>query len=202
MHQLRWKQYCQAVGLTPSRFRNIAYTNKEPLAYAFGDAPADMPKGRYFDVDAAVTRLGLDLAPGLGLNVAMNLVRMTGEAALHAIAYADHAEGEPVWYGIGEAVLPAGKAYTAEAGLLDGFAGSVVRSDKGEEAEVERWTLVNVTSVLARVRANAAAAGVDLSDPFLPAPGSTLLAELMKAGRKTDEERLTAIRAELSQVTA
>ena len=200
MHQIKWKGYLQAAGLTKTRWTNMKFRDKA-LAFAFGDAPTDLPGGRYFDIDAAVTSIGLDLAPGLGLNVAMNLVRMTGEAALHAIAYADHADGEPVWYGIGEAMLPDGKAYTAGAGLLDGFAGSVIRR-KGKEAEVERWTFVNVTSVLARVRANAAAAGMDLSDPFLPPPGSTLLGELMSAGRKMDEERLTAIRAELSQVTA
>jgi len=205
MHQLRWKQYCQAVGLTPARFRNLAYgDDKNPLAYAFGEMPADMPKGRYFDIDAAVARIGLDLAPGIGQSEAMNIVRISGAAALNAIAWADYTDA-PIFFAVAEGEINGAKCFQVASGPFDSrFERLVVgvRNSKGEEGPTTRITFVNVTEVLRRVRANAAAANLDLSDPFLPAPDSVAFAELLSAGRKMDDERLTAIRAELSQVTA
>ena len=203
MHQLRWKQYCQAVGLTPARFRNLAYgDDKNPLVFAFGETPADMPKGRYFDIDAAVARIGIDLAPGIGQSEAMNIVRISGAAALNAIAWADYTE-TTIFFGVAEGEINGKKCFRVASGAFDQFDGLMMTNNAaGEEVAPTRIVLVNVTEVLRQVRANAAAAGLDLSDPFLPSPDSVAFAELLSAGRKMDDERLTAIRAELSQVSA
>ena len=202
MHQIQWKGYRQAAGLTTAQWRNMALRDKT-LVFAFGTAPTDLPGGRYFDVDAAVTRIGMDLAPGLGQGTAMNLVRLAGAAALNAIAWADYTE-TTVYFGVAEGIIDGSKCFQVASGAFDQFESllRVVRNSKGREAPTARITMVNVTEVLRQVRANAAAAGLDLGDPFLPPPDSVAFAELLSAGRKMDDERLTAIRTELSSVTA
>ncbi len=198
MHQIGWKNYLEAAGFkNEQQWKNLALRDKT-LVYAFGDVPADVPKGRYFDIDAAIARIGLDLAPGLGQVEAMNILRLSDGPALNAIAWADYTD-IPVYFGVAEGEISGNRAFQVASGRFEDFASLLhgVRNSKGEAGPTTRIILVNVTEVLRRVRANAAAKGLDLSDPFLPPPDSKAFAELMSAGRKMDGERLAEIREAL-----
>ena len=198
VHELGWKRYLIGAGLKESQWRNATFKTKNSLAYAFGRATADMPKGRYFDVDCATTRLGLDLAPGIGQREAAGLLVLNGPVVLEAIARADH-ESEAVFFCVAEGENTKGKHYyNCFAGQLSAFANLIV----GEDEAPSRMTFVNVKRVLATVRANAAAEGIDLSDPFLPPLDDPLYVELVKAGREFSDELLTKVRARLRSALA
>jgi hypothetical protein len=53
-----------------------------------------------------------------------------------------------------------------------------------------RFTAVNMTDILRRIRLNAARAGLDLSAPFFPPPGDPLHDQITEAAKKQRDDAL------------
>jgi hypothetical protein len=162
--------------------------NRKQVALAFGaEVPATY--GGYFDVDAAAMLVSDGLAAAMAKHkgAAAALVRLFGEQLLDAIGRAEF-DRRAMFFAIGETQTPEGIAYTGTCGTLAEIAADF------DEANPERigppparLLTVNVTDVLARIRANARAAGIDLSDPLFLPPGHPEYARLIEQAREVRE---------------
>jgi hypothetical protein len=188
MLEIGWTKTLEAAGVKQKQWRNLH--RDKATALAFGVASPSMA-GRYFDIDAAVLRLMLDAAPGVGQAEAAALVRLHSDTVLEAIASAD-ADSEPMWLIFAAHRQPDGNwAYNMGSGRLSELP---TLSLRGAPHVPDRMVLVNVSKVLATVRANAAKAGLDLSQPFFPPPGS----EAYEAIMTTEREQMAEVRRKLT----
>jgi hypothetical protein len=176
MRTLSWQEVLSAAGLTAQGWRSLM--RRKQVALAFGGAIAP-ERGRFLDLDAACIRAALDFAPGLGVDVSSSLIRMYSDEVVTAVAQAD-AETEPVFLVAAEFLKKGRPAYSMTHGLLPEFGGLTSANAKHIP---DRMFFVNATSLLARVRANAKRANIDLSAPFFPPPNSQEYQQMLREGK-------------------
>lgn len=150
---------------------------------------------RLFDLDSVFLRATLDLAPGLELTTAAQLMRLNSDILLGAIGQAD-ATSEPVWLCVAQGEDSRGKNYLVDAGPLSQFADFKV---EGRTNIPQRMFLLNISDVLSKVRANAAKHGIDLDAPLFPPPGSELYEAIMREGAKNRRLLLAKLRGEIRE---
>jgi len=178
-----------------------ARTNRGEMALAFG-IRRRLAGGRFLDLDAVAAILVDELTPGFGRKFAAVIVTSFGDAWLNAVGQAD-ATQTPVFFQVGEE----GDVLTkAERGVMGkdvpllrksvrvgcGTIAELAKCAEGAPAMPERLTMVNITSMLARVRARAAGVGLDLSAPFFPPPDDPFAKQLI-ATAKQDREAAVAM---------
>ncbi|WP_407174435.1 hypothetical protein [Bradyrhizobium sp. STM 3562] len=150
------------------------------IALAFGDCRASASRW-YTPVDAVAILLVLELAKTYGAGVAASFARAFADTLLNVIAEAEHGPIDALFVMVDlirEADGTRGHlACGAHAASLAMIGAEVANLAPGYT--IERVTAINVNQITRTVRANAARLGVDLSGPFMPAPGSTEFTEIM-----------------------
>jgi hypothetical protein len=165
---------------------------------AFG-LPAPLAGGVFLDLDCVASILRDELTPAFGRKLAASLVRLHGDEWMKAVGLADTTP-EPAWYFVFELGPPPtpkpgqvghrdivighrGK-YLVSAGTFADFAKLNEFAKLPIEKHPVRFTGVNVSDVLRRIRENAARAGLDLSAVFFPPDTNPLHHEILEAAKK------------------
>jgi hypothetical protein len=192
MRALSPNQFFACAGTTSGNFG--AYTSRNEVALAFGLARR-LEGGVFLDLDAVAVLVVDELANAFGRQIAATIVRAHSDALLGCVGQAD-AQREPVFLAIGEygeAIrhkhFGPGRAVRdrQRVGMFSGFP----KFFEHPEMEVPaRLTLVNISDILARVRANAAKIGVDLGAPFFPPPDDPFAEKVLAAAKKEREAAL------------
>jgi hypothetical protein len=182
MKTLTWTQVLAAAGVTVQGWRSLMRRKQVSLAFGAAMSPE---RGRFLDLDAACIRAALDFAPGLGVDIAASMIRFYSDLVVAAIGQADDHPETPTFLFIFEHADFHGKgkpAYKMGFGLGSEF---------GDLAQVfatsrhpDRIFFLNVTSMLARIRANGKRAGFDLSERFFPDPDNPAFLEIMREARE------------------
>jgi hypothetical protein len=191
MRALSTQQFYAAAGTNAGTFG--ARTNRNETALAFG-IHRRLEGGRLFDLDAVASILVDELTPAFGRkHAAGTIVIGHGDVWLAAVGRADAIQ-EPVFLVVAEfgAVVKGMHGFRKDVRVGQGTLGELFKQNIGD-AQVPvppRITLVNVTSILARVRANAARVGVDLAAPFFPPPDDPRARKLIDAAKRSREAAL------------
>lgn len=184
-------------GITPNNFR-VAINRKE-VALAFG-LGHPLAGGRFVDLDVVSMRLGAELAPAFGRQLAATIVKAFSDAWTEAVSRADRTSdaiffvvietGHPLEGGMRRVAAFEGiNAGCATARELAEAIGSAKRPPP------RRITIVNVSDLLANIRLKALELGVDLSAPFLPLTDDPAFAEAKAEAKKSREALVARIEA-------
>jgi hypothetical protein len=193
MHRLDTvKDMLACAGVTRQGWLSLSRRKQVSLAFGLDQASN---WNVLFDLDAAFIRTTLDLAPGLELATAAQLMRLNSDVLLSAIGQAD-ATSEPVWLCVAQGEDSRGKNYLVAAGPLSQFAEFKV---EGRTNIPQRMYLLNISDVLARIRANARKAGIDLSAAFFPPPGDELFEQIIREGVNNRRLLLAKLRGEIRE---
>jgi hypothetical protein len=121
--------------------------------------------GRYFDLDLVAMAIAAGLAPGLGRPAATTIVLAFFDQWVSAVGRADADRGQNHFFAIGLVRLDDDQR-PLEITVTKGTFEQII-SDLRDASSV---IAVNITDILARLRAKAHAAGIDLSQPFFFPP--------------------------------
>jgi hypothetical protein len=189
MRSLSTQQFYAAAGTNAGTFG--ARTNRQETALAFG-IERRLAGGKLLDLDAAAMILVDELTPAFGRRYAATIVRAHSDTWLKGVGRADTMT-EPMYFLVaeyGEPIKGATHAIRNSMRVAVATFGEFKDYNDPKAHFPARVTMVNISNVLKRVRANAAKVGVDLSGPFFPPPTDPLAKELIATAKKQREKAL------------
>ena len=195
MRKLDIDQFLTLAGVGRRSFRVMANRNEVALAFGVSDRLAG---GNFLDLDVISMICTDELAPAFGRVLAASLVRGFSDVWCMAVSEAD-ASPQPIFL----VVIEQGKKFTGgqratREGVNMGYGTMADLADKMASVASlpPRMTLVNLTSLLADVRAKASAIGLDFSQPFIDLADLAFIQarDEAKAHREKNVGRLKAAR--------
>jgi hypothetical protein len=186
MRGLSRDQFLTVFGLTSGGFD--AQQRAGHVALAFG-TPIPATPGRYFDLDLVAMAIAAGLAPGLGRPAATTIVLAFFDQWVSAVGRADADQRQSHFFAIG-LVRSDDDQRPHEITVTNGTLEQIT-SDLRDASSV---IAVNITDILARLRAKARAAGIDLSQPFFFPPDHDRFAQITAEFEHEREARLARLR--------
>ncbi len=181
-----------------STFASLVSRGEGALAFGVG---APLAGGHFVAADAAVVLMAYELHPAFGRKYASTILRGHADKVLWCLGKAD-TTSEPVFFGVAEYGDVQIKHTSSRAFRDQLRVGPLVFSEfKGFGPAIqqpERVTLINVSNIVRRVRANGKREGIDLSAPFFPPPGDAVADKIIEMMKEDRERALKMFRAEMS----
>jgi hypothetical protein len=163
-------------GLGPEQMKSLR--RRGQFGRAFG-ANTAFASDWYLPVDAVGVMLTAGIAQAYDMTTAAQITRAFGDAWLAAVAAADADTEIDSTLAVADLI----RKDDGQRALLAWCAGHAVTalamSPESNGYTVERVTVTNISSIVRAVRANAARLDLDLSAPFMPAPGSDDFQEIV-----------------------
>jgi hypothetical protein len=187
MRSLTRNQFLQIFGLTSGAFD--AQQRAGHVALAFG-SPIPATPGRYFDLDLVGMAIAAGLAPTLGRQTATTIVLAFFNQWVAAVGHADADTARNYFFAMGAAGWDDDERRPREI-LVTSGATEQIMSDLHDASSV---IAVNITDIIARLRAKARAAGIDLSQPFFFPPEHERFSQIITEFKQEREARIARLR--------
>ena len=168
MRSLTRDQFLKIFGMTSGAFD--AQQRAGHVALAFG-TPIPATAGRYFDLDLVGMAIALGLAPALGRPTATTIVLGFFNQWVAAVGQVDANTAPNYFFAMGTVGWDDHQRRPREILVTNGTTEQIM-SDLHDASSV---IAVNITDIIARLRAIARTVGIDLSQPFFFPPSPQIL---------------------------
>jgi hypothetical protein len=159
MRSLTRDQLLKIVGRTSGAFD--AQQRAGHVALAFG-TPIPSRPGRYFDLDLVAMAIAAGLTPTLGRQAATTIVLGFFDQWVSAVGHADANATQNYFFAMGLVGRNNDEKRPREIWVTNGTSEQIMSDLHGASSVIA----VNITDIIARLRAKARTAGIDLSQPF------------------------------------
>jgi len=187
MRSLTRNQFLRIFGLTSGAFD--ARQRAGHVALAFGTSIPARPGG-YFDLDLVGMAIAAGLAPTLGRQAATNIVLGFFNQWVAAVGHADADTARNYFFAMGLVGWDDSEAGPSEILVTNGTTEQIM-SDLHDARSV---IAVNITDIIARLRAKARTAGIDLSQPFFFPPEHERFSQIITEFEQEREARIARLR--------
>jgi hypothetical protein len=187
MRSLTRNQFLQIFGLTSGAFD--AQQRAGHVALAFG-SPNPATPGRYFDLDLVAMAIAAGLAPTLGRQTATTIVLAFFNQWVAAVGHADADSARNYFFAMGAVGWDDSERRPREILVTTGTTERIM-SDLHDASSV---IAVNITDIIARLRAKAHTAGIDLSQPFFFPPEHERFSQIITEFEQEREARIARLR--------
>jgi len=187
MRSLTRHQFLKIFGLTSGSFD--AQQRAGHVALAFGTSIPARPGG-YFDLDLVGMAIAAGLAPTLGRQAATNIVLGFFNQWVAAVGHADADTARNYFFAMGLVGWDDSEAGPSEILVTNGTTEQIM-SDLHDARSV---IAVNITDIIARLRAKARTAGIDLSQPFFFPPEHERFSQIITEFEQEREARIARLR--------
>jgi hypothetical protein len=187
MRSLTRHQFLKVFGLTSGAFD--AQQRAGFVALAFG-TPIPATPGRYLDLDLAAMTIAAGLTPTLGRQAATTIVLGFFNQWVSAVGHADADTAQNYFFAMGLVGRDNDQRRPREIWVTNGTIEQIM-SDLRNASSV---MAVNITDILARLRAKARTAGIDLSQPFFFPPNHERFAQIIAEFIQEREARVARLR--------
>jgi hypothetical protein len=159
------------------------------VALAFG-TPIPATAGRYFDLDLVGMAIAAGLAPTLGRQTATTIVLGFFDQWVAAVGHADADTARNHFFAMGLVGWDDHERRPREILVTNG-ATEQIMSDLQDASFV---LAVNITDIIARLRAKARTAGIDLSQPFFFPPEHERFSQIITEFKQERAARIARLR--------
>jgi hypothetical protein len=187
MRSLTRDQFLKIFGITSGAFD--AQQRAGHVALAFG-TPIPATPGRYFDLDLVAMAIAAALAPTLGRQAATTIVLGFFNQWISAVGHADADTAQNFFFALGLFVRDSDERRPREIWVTNGTLEQIM-SDLRDASSV---MAINITDIIARLRAKARAAVVDLSQPFFFPPEHERFSQIIAEFKQEREARVARLR--------
>jgi hypothetical protein len=187
MRALTRDQLLTVMGMTSGGFD--AQQRAGYVALAFGSSHPAMP-GRYCDLDLLGLAIANGLAPTLGRPTATTVTLGFFDQWVAAVGQADADMSQNYFFAMGLFGWNEDKKHPQEIVVTHGTSAQIM-DDLRDAGSV---IAVNITDVIARLRAKGRAAGIDLSQPFFFPPNHQRYRQIISEFEAEREARLARLR--------
>jgi hypothetical protein len=172
-----FKAFMAASDLSVENLKALRRRDHVALAFGRRDAYASL---KYLEIDPVAVLLADKLAPPFGRSVAAQMVRMHCDQWAQVVAVAETTK-TPAYFWVCEFEKD-GKRSHLVAGATTSDVNQIRQAmqPQARDYQFSQAIPVDITGIIARVRANTKSAGFDYSDPFLPAPDSKAFKEIFQ----------------------
>jgi hypothetical protein len=177
----------QIFGLTSGAFD--AQQRVGHVALAFGTPIPAMP-GRYFDLDLVAMAIAAGLAPTLGRQTATTIVLGFFNQWVAAVGHAEADTARNYFFAMGAVGRDNDQRRPREIWVTNGTPEQIMQ-DLHEASSI---VAVNITDILARLRAKARGAGIDLSQPFFFPPEHERFSQIITEFEQERKSRIVRLR--------
>jgi hypothetical protein len=187
MRSLTRDQFLKIFGITSGALD--AQQRAGYVALAFG-TPIPATPGRYLDLDLVAMAIAAALAPTLGRQAATTIVLGFFNQWVSAVGYADADTAQNFFFALGLFLEDGDERHPREIWVTSGTMEQIM-SDLRDASSV---MAINVTDIIARLRAKARAAGIDLSQPFFFPPEHERFSQIITEFKQEREARIARLR--------
>jgi hypothetical protein len=187
MRSLTRDQFLKIFGLTSGAFD--AQQRAGHVALAFG-TPIPAKPGRYFDLDLVAMAIAAALAPTLGRQAATTIVLGFFNQWVSAVGHADADTTQNFFFAMGLMGRDKDERRPREIWVTNGTIEQIM-SDLRDASSV---MAINITDIIARLRAKGRAAGIDLSQPFFFPPEHERFSQIITEFKQEREARIARLR--------
>jgi hypothetical protein len=180
-------QFLKIFGLTSGAFDAQQRAGHVALGFK---APIPATPGRYFDLDLVAMAIAGGLAPTLGRQAATTIVLGFFDQWVSAVGRADADKAQNYFFAMGLVGRKDDERRPREIWVTNGTAEQIM-SDLRDASFV---IAVNITDILARLRAKARAAGIDLSQPVFFPPEHERFSQIITEFEQEREARIARLR--------
>jgi hypothetical protein len=190
MQYLSRDEFLEVLGMTGGAFDQLQHAGH--VALAFG-APMPATLGRYLDLDCVAMAINLGLVPSFGREnstaIVLGFFNQWGSAVGHAEADPSRdfcmAVGAFGW----DDMKKKPKLLLVTNGTVEEIA-----HDFRSRPDLVRYLTINISDIIRRLRAKAAAAGIDLSGPFFFPPDDPRFNEILIRVKRERDARIARLR--------
>jgi hypothetical protein len=193
MRSLTRDQFLKIFGLTSGAFD--AQQRAGHVALAFG-TPIPARPGHYFDLDLVAMAIAAALAPTLGRQAATTIVLGFFNQWVSAVGYADADTTQNFFFAMGLMGRDKDERRPSEIWVTNGTIEEIM-SDLRDASSV---MAINITDIIARLRAKARAAGIDLSQPFFFPPEHERFLQVITEFKQEREARIARLRRDKNKL--
>jgi hypothetical protein len=187
MRSLTRDQLLKIFGLSSGAFDALQRAGH--VALAFG-TPIPAAPGRYFDLDLVGMAIASGLAPSLGRQAATTIALAFFNQWLAAVGHADADPRQSYFFAMGTVGWDDSERRPREIWVTNGTAEEII-SDLHDASSV---MAINITDILARLRAKAHETGIDLSQPFFFCPEHERFSQIITEFNQEREARIARLR--------
>ena len=187
MRSLTRDQFLKILGLTSGAFDALQRTGHVALAFT---TPIPATPGRYFDLDLVAMLIAAGLTPTLGRQAATTIVLGFFNQWVSAVGHADADTAQNYFFAIGLVVRENDERRPREIWVTNATSEQIM-SDLRDASSV---IAVNITDFIARLRVNARAAGIDLSQPFFFPPEHERFSQIITEFKQERDARIARLR--------
>jgi hypothetical protein len=187
MRSLTRDQFLKILGLTSGAFD--AQQRAGHVALAFG-TPIPATPGRYFDLDLVAMAIAAGLTPTLGRQAATTIVLGFFDQWVSAVGHADANATQNYFFAMGLVGRNNDEKRPREIWVTNGTSEQIMSDLHGASSVIA----VNITDIIARLRAKARTAGIDLSQPFFFPPEHERFSQIIAEFKQEREARIARLR--------
>jgi hypothetical protein len=187
MRSLTRDQLLKIVGRTSGAFD--AQQRAGHVALAFG-TPIPSRPGRYFDLDLVAMAIAAGLTPTLGRQAATTIVLGFFDQWVSAVGHADANATQNYFFAMGLVGRNNDEKRPREIWVTNGTSEQIMSDLHGASSVIA----VNITDIIARLRAKARTAGIDLSQPFFFPPEHERFSQIIAEFKQEREARIARLR--------
>jgi hypothetical protein len=198
MQSLPRDQFLSVLGLTSGAFDQLQYAGH--VALAFG-TPLPARPGWYLDLDLVAMAINLGLTPSFGRDYATAIVGGYFNQWGAAVGHAEADRSQNFFMAIGGMDWDPSKKRPRLLLVTHGTLAQIAKDFKDIGGLVGAYH-VNVTDIIARLRARAREVGIDLSSPFFFAPDDPRFNEILRQVRQERDARIARLRRDKTKLRA
>lgn len=187
MRLLSRGQFLKVIGLTSGAFD--AKQRAGHVALAFG-TPTPATPGRYFDLDLVGMAIATGLAPTLGRQTATVIVLGFFNQWVAAVGRAEVDTARNYFFAMGAVGWDDRAKRPREIWVTNGTAEQIMLDLQNASSVIA----VNITDIIARLRARGRMAGIDLSQPFFFPPEHARFSQIIAEFEQEREARIAHLR--------
>jgi hypothetical protein len=187
MRPLTRDQFLKILGMTSGAFD--AQQRAGHVALAFG-TPIPATAGRYLDLDLVGMAIALGLAPTVGRPTATTIVLGFFNQWVAAVGHADADTAQNYFFAMGAVGWDDEKRRPREFLVTHGSTEQITL----DLHDASSMFAVNITDIIARLRAKARAVGIDLSQPFFFPPEHPRFSQIITEFEQEREARIARLR--------
>jgi hypothetical protein len=154
------------------------------------EPPIPATAGRYFDLDLVGMAIALGLAPTVGRPTATTIVLGFFNQWVSAVGYADADTARSYFFAMGAVGWDDEKRRPREFFVTNGTTEQIT----SDLRDASSMFAVNITDIIARLRAKARTVGIDLSQPFFFPPEHMRFSQIITEFEQEREARIARLR--------
>jgi hypothetical protein len=198
MQHLSRNEFLEVLGISGPTFDQLQHTGHAALAFG---TPMPSTPGRYLDLDLVAMAMHLCLAPTIGRENSTAIVLGFFHKWAFVVGHAEADLTQDFFVAVAGCGWDNAKKKPKTLWVTNGTMDQITEDFRGK-TDLVAYFNINISGIIRRLRAKAAAAGVDLTRPFFFPPDDPRFKEILTRVKREHDARIARLRGDKKKYAA